>query len=48
MQTYNNHEFFNYLASALLRRSKIGVYHFFVFRKRIAGWIEFKKAICLH
>lgn len=28
METYNNHEFFNYLASTLLRRSKISVYHF--------------------
>ena len=31
METYNNHDFFNYLASTLLRRSKIGVYHFFSF-----------------
>ena len=31
METYNNHEFFYYLASTLLRRSKFGVYHFFSF-----------------
>ena len=52
METFNNHEFFYCLASTLLRRSEIGVYllffFFFNFRKRIAGWIEYEKAICLH
>ena len=33
IETYNNHEFFYYLASTLLRRSKIGVYHFFHFQE---------------
>ena len=33
IETYNNHEFFYYLTSTLLRRIKTGVYHFFHFQE---------------
>ena len=44
METYNNHEFFYYLASTLLRRSKFGVYHFFSFSgNRLLAGLSMKR-----
>ena len=43
METYNNHEFFNYLASTLLRRSKIGVYHFFISGNGLLAGLSMKR-----
>ena len=40
METYNNHKFFNYLASTLLRRSKIGVYLFFFHFQEADCWLD--------
>lgn len=43
----NNHEFLHYLIFNL-KGSKIILSHYLTFRKWIAGWIKYEKAISLH